>query len=89
MMIRTALPRSVILELTEGSLIITEVKMERKIVLKKELLDTFKKIGVKAGQTIMVHCSLSSLGFVCGGAVHFTLDFKKELSDADGKKIFL
>ena len=42
--------------------------MERKIVLKKELLDTFKKIGVKAGQTIMVHCSLSSLGFVCGGA---------------------
>ena len=42
--------------------------MERKIVLKKELLDTFKKIGVMAGQTVMVHCSLSSLGFVCGGA---------------------
>ena len=42
--------------------------MERKIVLKKDLLDAFQKVGVKAGQTVMVHCSLSSLSFVCGGA---------------------
>ena len=42
--------------------------MERKIVLKKDLLDAFQKVGVKAGQTVMVHCSLSALGFVCGGA---------------------
>ena len=41
--------------------------MERQIVLKQDLLDTFEELGVEAGQTVMVHCSLSSLGFVCGG----------------------
>lgn len=42
--------------------------MERKIVLKQDILDALAKIGVKKGQTIMVHTSLSQLGFVCGGA---------------------
>lgn len=42
--------------------------MERKIVLKQEVLDAFAKVGVKKGQTIIVHTSLSQLGFVCGGA---------------------
>ncbi len=42
--------------------------MERKIVLKKDILDAFHTIGMREGQTVMVHCSLSSLGFVCGGA---------------------
>lgn len=42
--------------------------MERKIVLKQDVLDAFAKVGVKKGQTIIVHTSLSQLGFVCGGA---------------------
>ncbi len=42
--------------------------MERKIVLKQDILAALKKAGVDRGQTIMVHTSLSSLGFVCGGA---------------------
>ncbi len=42
--------------------------MERKIVLKKDLLNTFKALGLGAGQSVMVHTSLSALGFVCGGA---------------------
>lgn len=42
--------------------------MERKIVLKQDILDALAKAGVGKGQTIMVHTSLSSLGFVCGGA---------------------
>lgn len=42
--------------------------MERKIVLKQDVMDAFAKVGVKKGQTIMVHTSLSQLGFVCGGA---------------------
>ena len=42
--------------------------MERKIVLKQDILDALAQAGVKPGQAIMVHTSLSSLGFVCGGA---------------------
>lgn len=42
--------------------------MERKIVLKQDIIEALTKAGVLPGQTIMVHTSLSSLGFVCGGA---------------------
>lgn len=42
--------------------------MERKIVLKQDILSALSEVGVCNGQTIMVHTSLSSLGFVCGGA---------------------
>lgn len=42
--------------------------MERKIVLKKDILNALASVGVGEGQSIMVHTSLSSLGFVCGGA---------------------
>ena len=33
--------------------------MERKILLKKDILDKLKMIGVRTGQTIMVNCPLS------------------------------
>lgn len=42
--------------------------MERKIILKKDIMDALKEAGVSKGQVIMVHTSLSSLGYVCGGA---------------------
>lgn len=42
--------------------------MERKIVLKQDIIEALKKAGIQDGQTVMVHTSLSSLGFVCGGA---------------------
>lgn len=42
--------------------------MERKIVLKQDILSALSEVGVCNGQTIMVHTALSSLGFVCGGA---------------------
>lgn len=42
--------------------------MERKLVLKQDILAALERVGVGRGQTIMVHASLSSLGFVCGGA---------------------
>lgn len=41
---------------------------ERKIILKNDIVEALKKVGVRNGQSIMVHTSLSSLGFVCGGA---------------------
>ncbi|MCI7813061.1 MAG: AAC(3) family N-acetyltransferase [Lachnospiraceae bacterium] len=42
--------------------------MERKLVLKKDIKEAFERVGVRQGQSIMVHTSLGSLGFVCGGA---------------------
>lgn len=41
--------------------------MERKLVLKNDIVAAFQALGVKKGQNIEVHTSLSSLGFVCGG----------------------
>lgn len=47
----------------------TEIdKYGKKIVLKEDILSALEQIGVNKWQTIMVHTSLSSLGFVCGGA---------------------
>ena len=40
----------------------------RKLITPKDITTALKEIGVKKGQTIMVHTSLSSLGYVCGGA---------------------
>jgi len=44
-----------------------KVFMERKIVLKQDILKALSEVGVRPGQSIMVHTSLSKLGFVCGG----------------------
>lgn len=44
------------------------MEKERKIVLKNDILQALKEVGVQNGQSIMVHTSLSKLGFVCGGA---------------------
>lgn len=42
--------------------------MERKLIVKEDVIEALKRVGVMQGQTIMVHTSLSKLGFVCGGA---------------------
>lgn len=41
---------------------------ERIILTQKDLLDGLKKCGMKKGDNVIVHTSLSSLGFVVGGA---------------------
>lgn len=41
---------------------------KRSIVLKQDIVKALQQAGVQPGQAIMVHTSLSSLGFVCGGA---------------------
>lgn len=42
--------------------------MERKMVVKQDILEALEKVGVCRGQVLMAHTSLSSLGYVCGGA---------------------
>lgn len=42
--------------------------MERKIIVKEDVVRALTAVGVCPGQSVMVHTSLSSLGFVCGGA---------------------
>lgn len=41
--------------------------MERQLVLKEDIKKALAEAGVQKGQSVMVHTSLSSLGFVCGG----------------------
>lgn len=41
---------------------------ENKIVLKEDILSAFRSLGIKEGMNIMVHTSLRSIGYVCGGA---------------------
>lgn len=41
--------------------------MERKLVLKQDIISALQAVGVEEGQSIEVHTSLSSMGYVCGG----------------------
>lgn len=41
---------------------------KREIVLKNDIVKALKDVGLEKGMSVMVHTSLSSLGFVCGGA---------------------
>ena len=40
---------------------------DRKLILKKDITDALHDMGLVRGQSLMVHTSLGSLGFVCGG----------------------
>lgn len=41
---------------------------QRKLVTPNDITTALKDIGVQKGQAVMVHTSLGSLGYVCGGA---------------------
>lgn len=38
------------------------------VILKDEIIQKLKEIGLKNGDTVMVHTSLGKMGYVCGGA---------------------
>ena len=42
--------------------------MKKTLVLKRQVLDAFQQLGMHEGMAVMVHTSLSSIGYVCGGA---------------------
>lgn len=37
-------------------------------ITKNDVISSFQKVGLKKGCTVMVHTSLSKIGYVCGGA---------------------
>ena len=39
-----------------------------KPVMKNEIIDALRTVGLTAGDAVMVHTSLSQIGYVCGGA---------------------
>ena len=39
-----------------------------KPITKSDVLSALSQAGLKTGQAVMVHTSLSSIGYVCGGA---------------------
>ena len=38
------------------------------VILKDEIIQKLKEVGLKNGDTVMVHTSLGKMGYVCGGA---------------------
>lgn len=40
---------------------------ERALVLKQDIIDGIKRVGIANGDAVIVHTSLSKMGFVCGG----------------------
>ena len=41
---------------------------DMKIIIKSDIVNVLKGIGLKSGDSVMVHTSLSQIGYVCGGA---------------------
>ncbi len=39
-----------------------------KTVIKSEITDALKNVGLGSGDLVMVHTSLGKIGYVCGGA---------------------
>ena len=41
--------------------------MSRALVLKADIAASLRELGLEPGDVVIVHCSLGSFGFVCGG----------------------
>ena len=54
---------------------------KRKLVTPGDIKAALRDVGVKKGQSIMVHTSLSSLGYVCGGAQSVIEALMENVSD--------
>ena len=42
--------------------------MLKRAVIKEYIVNKLQEIGLKKGDIVIVHASLSSMGYVCGGA---------------------
>lgn len=59
------------------------VKSSHRAYTKNSLIKDFKSMGIKKGMTIIVHSSLSSIGWVCGGPIA-VIDALIEVIGEDG-----
>ena len=41
---------------------------EMRVVLKEEIIQKLREVGLEKGDAVMVHTSLKRMGYVCGGA---------------------
>lgn len=57
------------------------IKNSQNLITKERLINDLKSIGVKKGMTLIVHSSLSSIGFVSGGAQTVIQALKEVLGD--------
>jgi aminoglycoside 3-N-acetyltransferase len=53
-----------------------------KLVTKSSLIEDYRKIGIKKGDTLLVHSSLSSIGWVCGGPISVIQALQEVVTDA-------
>ncbi len=63
--------------MTEKETIINKTNLPNTV---SSLVNDFKSIGIKEGMTLLVHSSLSSLGWVCGGPVAVILALEEVLT---------
>ncbi len=54
---------------------------DRPLITVKTLSNDLENLGVKKGMTLLVHSSLSSIGWVCGGAAAVVLALEQVLGD--------
>lgn len=64
----------------------TIIKNTTAVVTQSSLVVDFKKLGITSGMVLLVHSSLSKLGWVCGGAVAVILALEEVLG-AEGTLI--
>ena len=41
---------------------------EMRVILKEEIVQKLREVGLEKGDVVMVHTSLKRIGYVCGGA---------------------
>lgn len=42
--------------------------IEMRVILKEEIVQKLREVGLEKGDAVMVHTSLKRMGYVCGGA---------------------
>lgn len=50
-------------------------------VFRHELADSLRRIGLRAGDTLLVHASMRAIGWVCGGATQVVLALRDVVGD--------